>query len=246
MDEVLDVVERCSEDVGIPTDPQDYLDDIRKITCLVIQDGRRLEFVHASIAHYFSSRYVKSRTEIIGQRFYEQLLDGKWISWVEEIKFLAQIDTHRFYKYFLIPDMDSVLLYFGASKEERESNVIKYLRSLKIEKKPSSESPSGFKYFVSHEDVFHRHSMTSLRDGIFSVLFIHPHDGAASWRRSFEMNASEHARSYYDIAVDRGGGVDELLVRVVEKFLEDVSRNKKIFEKHVEKGDNVSDFVSLE
>lgn len=86
----------------------DYLYDLTHITCLLKRDGLDYEFIHESIAQYFSASFIFNATEENAKTFYTARLDDWKIS-ASELQFLEQIDSVRFYKYFYIPNVKDFL-----------------------------------------------------------------------------------------------------------------------------------------
>jgi hypothetical protein len=86
--------------------PEKALDDIINITCLLVKDGEDHRFIHKSVQEYYSASYIKNRPESLGKKFYEKILndfENNFVKWRQELKFLEEIDTYRFYKFFLLP-----------------------------------------------------------------------------------------------------------------------------------------------
>lgn len=84
--------------------PSDYLYDLVHITCLLKRDGLDYEFIHESIAHYFSALFIESQMEENAKEFYSNRVDD-WRVFEGELEFLSVIDEIRFNKYFLIPSL---------------------------------------------------------------------------------------------------------------------------------------------
>lgn len=247
LDEALDLIDRSISDASYTVDAQVYLDDVRRITCLVLQEGRKIEFVHASVAHYFASRFVKSRTEIIGKRFYEQLLNRHWSSWIEEIRFLRQIDTHRFSKYFQIPDLELTIRYFEGDGRKARDLARTYISSFKVIKRSAAAAIGGYTYTVAlGGGGFHSYSALALRNEIFSLLFPTAHSGAKPWTHSFAINPDANERTYLEIAEDRGESVVRLLEDQVALFLARAKNDLSLTSAMVERGELITDFVTLD
>lgn len=100
------------EDCEIEVDPQHFLEDIKKVTCLLVDEDKKINFVHTSVQEFFAARYIKNRTEPVVKNFYESLQGLKWQQWKAEIDFLKQIDTHRVNKYLIYPDLEITLQDF--------------------------------------------------------------------------------------------------------------------------------------
>ena len=86
----------------------DYLYDLTHVTCLLKKDGLDYEFIHESVAQYFSASFIKSTSERNAIKFYTHRLDA-WKVFEEELKFLSEIDPIRYNEYFYIPSIMKVL-----------------------------------------------------------------------------------------------------------------------------------------
>lgn len=91
----------------------DYLYDLVHVTCLLKRDGLDYEFIHESIAHYFSALFIESQTESNVNEFYTNRIKD-WRKFEGELEFLSVIDKVRFNQYFFIPNLLKVLGENGA------------------------------------------------------------------------------------------------------------------------------------
>lgn len=92
----------------------DYLHDLIQVTCLVRSDGVDYNFIHESIAQYFSACFVKDAIENNAARFYENRVND-WKQREGELSFLKDIDEIRYLKYFYIPSINHFM------KQDKES-----------------------------------------------------------------------------------------------------------------------------
>jgi hypothetical protein len=81
MDVARTLAKESAENYGLNADADLFLQDIEKITCLIIREGKKIEFVHASVPQFFASMYVKGRTEPQSASLYAQLLKNVWRTW---------------------------------------------------------------------------------------------------------------------------------------------------------------------
>jgi len=86
----------------IKSNPQDFITDIKKITCLLLYEGSEYSFLHKSIQEYFAASFIKSKPDSVASKFYASLISDGY-NWSQEMLFLEDIDKYRFYKYFYIP-----------------------------------------------------------------------------------------------------------------------------------------------
>lgn len=83
--------------------PDHFLSDITKVTCLLIHEGFKYHFVHKSVQEFFTANFIRTLTEESAEKLYGRLRGGRWEDWIQEIRFLEEIDKYRCYKYFLEP-----------------------------------------------------------------------------------------------------------------------------------------------
>lgn len=226
-------------------DPQLFLDDIKKITCLLTDEGKKISFVHASVQEFFAARYVKTRSEGLADKFYKQLLGGKWQHWQEEIIFLQQIDTHRANKYFTIPDIDQTVQHFLLYGADMDACVDGYLKELAVRKsvvKRDGKETVG--YYVQKNRKQITYSYNSLDSKAFNILFS-PLSGAAPWTSSFQNNPESGERSYYQIAEDRGGEVAATLKRSIKAAVISLLEEKNKMAQNVLHQETVTAFIEL-
>lgn len=216
-------------DCELKSDSQHFLEDIVKITCLLLEDGKRLNFVHASVQEFFASRYIKTRTEPIAADFYKKLAEGKWEEWQQELIFLQQIDDHRATKYFKLPDLEKMLkVVFRLRKIEDFSEAIssevveRYLNELYVVKSiVKRDGVNSTRYFIdkSRKTTTFHHS--SLDSRIYNNLFGHSRN-AFPWTFGFETNPLSLKRSYLEIAKDRGKDFYEMFVTMISNSLKNL------------------------
>jgi hypothetical protein len=121
-------VQKCSLNVN----PESYLDDIVKITCLILRDGEEYRFIHKTVQEYYVAAFVAKQPEKWAIQFYTRL--PKKCSrhdWRKELDFLSEIDTHRFNKYYLLPSILSFLDIEEKDLDGRMKNpTLKQIRGL--------------------------------------------------------------------------------------------------------------------
>ncbi|GAB6124893.1 NACHT domain-containing protein [Humidesulfovibrio idahonensis] len=103
---VFELARRASEETNIPVKPANYIDDIVKITCMVLKEGDEYRFIHKTVKEFYTASYVASKPESWAQRFYTLLLPAhKSYGWMTELGFLSEIDAFRYRQYFFIPTL---------------------------------------------------------------------------------------------------------------------------------------------
>jgi hypothetical protein len=99
--EVEESIQLAAETINLQVNVSDYVADVRGITCLLIEEGLKLHFIHPAIQYFFSAEFIRSSSDEDAKDFYQDLtVDTNWIKWAPELGFLRRIDVHNFYEYF--------------------------------------------------------------------------------------------------------------------------------------------------
>lgn len=221
--------------------PLSFLDDIRKITCLLVLEDKKYGFVHNSVQEFFCSRYVKTRPEKLAEAIYQQLLGGKWSEWGSELLFLKQIDTYRFEKYFYIPEMKIFSEKFKGGHASLEDAARDYLNSLVIRKRRTNKG--DYSYYVYKLRSWNTYSSFLLDQRIYSLLFSGSF-GKKGWAIGFNNSIDQEERTYVQIVQDKEAPIDEL-VKIILAFFSNLQDEIKMGEKRILEGENVSPFIVL-
>ena len=89
---------------GLDANPSKYIDDIVKITCLILREGEEHRFIHKTVQEYHTACFVRNKPDPWTKKFYATLLDSNvYEQWRQELAFLSEIDTYRYRKHFLLP-----------------------------------------------------------------------------------------------------------------------------------------------
>lgn len=88
----------------LKANPVCFVDDIVKITCLLIRDGEEHRFIHKTVQEYYAASYIQKKPESWAKEFYSRLLshEGKSVM-TQELEFLSEIDTYRFNRFYFLP-----------------------------------------------------------------------------------------------------------------------------------------------
>ena len=106
-----DLAHEASKIEGCPTPGSNFIDDIKKGTNLIADDGINYSFVHKSVQEYHAAAYIAScKDDRQSEKFYTSLLEH-WFAWRQEIEFLRSIDRHRLLKFFALPSYDMYLKF---------------------------------------------------------------------------------------------------------------------------------------
>ena len=97
-------------------DANSYIDDIVKITCLILKEGQVYRFIHNTVQEYYASAYVAGKPESWAQQFYTKIFSRQaHQQWSQELSFLSEIDNFRFNRYYRLP---GILNFFRMSEGE--------------------------------------------------------------------------------------------------------------------------------
>jgi len=90
-------------------DSSAFIQDITKVSNLMIEEGYKYHFIHKSVQEFHAANYIKSRPEEAAIKFYSTMINA-YYEWRQEINFLQQIDSYRYAKYLFTP---SILGFFA-------------------------------------------------------------------------------------------------------------------------------------
>lgn len=149
LDEMYDIAKQGMETNRIEADPELVLDDIKSITCLLLEEGGEFRFIHKSVQEYHASCFVERLNEESAKLFYSAML-GKYSAWEQELRFLEVIDRYRCLKFFIIPKMRSVLEMPNLIRDILEHAVLMVpsTRNLREDKRGHKFSALTFKAHV--------------------------------------------------------------------------------------------------
>jgi hypothetical protein len=104
LDKIQELAKIAIEQRGINAAPQAYIDDIIKITCLIIKDGEEHRFIHNTVQEYYASSFIAKQPENWAREFYGRLLlKAPTPEWDQVLAFLSEIDMYRYNKYYYLP-----------------------------------------------------------------------------------------------------------------------------------------------
>jgi len=107
---IFDIAKEAIKHCDVVVSPNDYVEDIIQITCLILRDGEEHRFIHKTVHEYYTASYVRKRPEKWARSFYEKTHTvGVHHSWHQELSFLEEIDTYRHNKFYLLPAILAVL-----------------------------------------------------------------------------------------------------------------------------------------
>lgn len=213
-----------------------FLTDIEKVTCLLQNEGGRIEFLHQSVQEYFSARYVSSRPEDVAKRFYAYMLtDKRWQNWEQVLRFLAQIDKHRSSVHFFIPALRETIAALQpppntSQADHARSVVAGTIGVLQAMKKPDGTPYSGPRYqlhTLSERTTFRAAFIDSK---LFDTLFGTGNITRGKWPALFDKTTHGQYLTYAQIA----DGVSQRTA--LDKCIEDsISAIRRELASHIER-----------
>ncbi len=123
--------------VGHP--PDIAVDDIRRITCLILKDGAdEYRFLHKSVQEFHAACFVRDQPDGLSGDFYTAMQE-KWADWQQELQFLETIHKERYDRFFAVPMLDRVVSTLpGAQPREIGEALIGRL-TIRVAMQPRSE-----------------------------------------------------------------------------------------------------------
>jgi hypothetical protein len=161
------IADKAVKNTNIDVDPQKFISDINKITCLLLYEGKEYRFLHKSIQEYFAASFIKYKPESVAIKFYTNLIaDG--YKWEQEILFMEDIDKYRFYKYYYIPLSKNILNM--QSKQILKKAKIKYIENI-IKNTDVYKFDGELKFYYGHSGKLRGLLLTSkIRDDARAIL----------------------------------------------------------------------------
>lgn len=103
---VENIARECSEICLLsPKMPARIVDDIIRITNLIIEEGGMCYFVHRSVREYYAAACVcECDTDVDADAWYSEIR-RRWWNWRGVLWFLEQLDRVRYLRLFAIPDL---------------------------------------------------------------------------------------------------------------------------------------------
>uniref|UniRef100_UPI004047F534 NACHT domain-containing protein n=1 Tax=Shewanella baltica TaxID=62322 RepID=UPI004047F534 len=99
-----------------------FLNDITKVTCLVVEEGFEYHFIHKSIREYHAAHYLKEHAqERLKIAFYNHA-SLYCENYYQELKFLESIDEYNYKKHFLVPHIDYIFNTANIDKNNINKN----------------------------------------------------------------------------------------------------------------------------
>lgn len=101
---VYKAVEKSLRERHIKADSQAFTADIVEVTCLLVKDGEEYRFIHKSVQEYYAACFIKEKPDVVVKKLYARLFSYREAEiFKQELRFLAEIDKYRYYKYGVLP-----------------------------------------------------------------------------------------------------------------------------------------------
>lgn len=97
-EEIIDWINQCLHKLNISeVTAQQYLNDLRKVVCLIVVEGNTYRFSHRSFQTYFAAVYILSLPDELQKVFYKDFLTtSPWRISHELVVMANQLDSQRF------------------------------------------------------------------------------------------------------------------------------------------------------
>lgn len=243
-DVAMVISKQCLNDSGLTADAQHIIDDIKQVTCLLVEEGNKLQFVHSSVQEFFAARYIKTRTEPVAASFYKQLLEKiRWSNWQEELIFLKQIDTYRATKYFFLHDLKKTINYLlDAETITPSAAAIKYLEGMSVVKvieKKDGIVTTKYRIHKLRKFIITYH-LQLIDNRVFLRLF-----NINAWRNGFNTETAFMQRSYLQVAKDQGGGKLTEILELVTSMISSQQTDLKALYTTIANEESTSGLIDL-
>lgn len=228
-------------------DAQLFLQDIKNITCLIVDEGKKMNFVHISVQEFFASRYIRTRADGVAMSFYEQLLAGKWEKWQEELLFLQQIDSYRSAKYFFVPDLTRTVAHIqSTAATASEDEAVTFLKSMALNRAVAQrEGKDVAHFYISRLRNLHTHRYAAIDSAVFKRLFNNYVQGAKGWTAGFPPDLSLVTKTYFEVAVDRSPEFAKELTQFVAGLISLAKSELTSMQDAISREDAMTSFVDI-
>ena len=170
------------EDRSFEDDPQNFISDIVKITCLLVKDGEEYRFIHKSVQEYYAASYIMRKPDKVLEKLYPRLFDWEecW-HFQQELRFLEEIDSYRFAKYGTLSYLKNLFQLteadFSESPKPKHVDVVKdriLCTNVALYKQDNIYSPTS----ISMPDlsVFAIRTNVPVSQHVYNAMFSHPPD----------------------------------------------------------------------
>jgi hypothetical protein len=126
---IYKITEEAIKNCNVEANPADFIEDIIKITCLILREGVEYRFIHKTVQEYYTASYIQRKPESWRETLYSRIKIKKiHVHWNQELQFLREIDKYHYNKFYFLP---TAIEFFGITIDD-----------LKVGHKPSILSVS--------------------------------------------------------------------------------------------------------
>ena len=98
------VAEEAIAQTNLKAKPADFINDIVRITCLILREGDEHRFIHKTVQEYYAASFIQKKPDTWAKQLYTRISDSdNRYKWQQELEFLSEIDSYRYNRYFLLP-----------------------------------------------------------------------------------------------------------------------------------------------
>jgi hypothetical protein len=103
-DELHSCATQAIRERGLTFDAEKFVDDVVRITCLVLRDGEDCRFIHKSVREYYSATHIGRWPDHLVEGMYARFdSDPKgWRNFRSELRYLSEVDEYRYQRFFVL------------------------------------------------------------------------------------------------------------------------------------------------
>ncbi len=124
-DQMQAYLNTCKELTGIDFNEDEYINDLLKSVCLIIEDGISYMFAHRTFQEYFAACYISRLKDEMQTELLQQLVNRRTVLY----NFLFGINKQKFEKNFVIPLLKSIEKETGY-QENKERAAFAYVQMI--------------------------------------------------------------------------------------------------------------------
>ena len=113
---IHELTKNALSECSLDANPESYVKDIVRITCLILRDGEEHRFIHKTVQEYYTASFIARQPEPWSRAFYKKILSQKaHRDWHQELDFLSEIDVYRYKRYYYLP---AILTFMGIAEHD--------------------------------------------------------------------------------------------------------------------------------
>ncbi len=255
---LLEVVRHAIIATGEKCGADRYLDDVVRVTNLVLRDGEQYSFIHKSIQEFHSASYIKKiDDEKRSMQFYSEMRNDHWKEWLPELSFLAECDRFRYTKFFLLPEIEEFCVEYLARIPKAWKNIPKTVRMRILRQYTigwSLEDRHTHHFELNFgEDSWAQNTFLETKHNLLDRLLDSSRRSVIEQRIESERHArliNAHGNPVYVMRIDhafQAGYLDEVVVvKVLDNLFRDVVNSLFAAQKYLSSTDSNASLISFE